>query len=113
MIRAGKATAGLILLASGAGLLADWTMDTNYLGYAEDAWPLIFVMLGLEYLWVVFKYRDRGERIRLDIGEVLVSTIVAAVIVAYSQYGWPPSRWFGELSRDLGFGQSGFAVSDS
>ncbi|MEF3306435.1 hypothetical protein [Paenibacillus sp. GYB003] len=102
MIRVGKATAGLILLASGAGLLVDWTMDTNYLGYAEQAWPLIFVALGLESLWVNFKYRNRNERTTLDIGGVIVSTLVAAAIVAYSQYGWPPSKWFEDVHRELG-----------
>ncbi|RKN71834.1 hypothetical protein [Paenibacillus ginsengarvi] len=102
MIRVGKATAGLILLASGAGLLADWSMDTNYLGYAELAWPLILVALGMEHVWVHFKYRKQDRPIRLDIGGVIVSTLIAAAIVAYSRYGWPPSRWFEDLSREFG-----------
>jgi hypothetical protein len=99
MIRVGKATSGLILLASGAALLADWTMDTNYLGYAEEGWPLIFILLGLEYIWVNFRYGNRGERTRLDVGGVLVSVLISALIVAYSQYGWPPSKWFQDFPR--------------
>lgn len=101
MIGVGKATSGLILLASGGALLADWTMDTNYLGFAEQAWPLILVALGMEYVWVAFRYRNENNRPRLQVGGVLVSVLVAAAIVAYSRYGWPPSKWFDDLQSAL------------
>jgi hypothetical protein len=101
MIRVGKITAGLILLASGGALLADWTVDSDILGYAEQAWPLVFIVLGLEYLWVNFKYRNENQRTHLGLGGVLVSVLVAAAVVAYSQYGWPPSKWFQDFPREF------------
>ncbi|GAA3410908.1 hypothetical protein ACFFNY_18765 [Paenibacillus hodogayensis] len=101
MIQIGKATSGLILLASGGALLVDWSMNTNYLGYAEQAWPLIFIVLGIEYLWIHIAYRNENRPIRLNVGGVLLSVLVAAAIVAYSRYGWPPSRWFDDVAHNL------------
>lgn len=94
MIRVGKATAGLTLLASGAALLANWIADADIAGYAKQAWPLVLIVLGLESLWVNFKYRNEVRQTRLDVGSVLASVLVAAAVVAYTKYGWPPSKWF-------------------
>lgn len=102
MIKIGKVTSGLLMLAVGTALLADKTMDTNYLGYAEQGWPLVLVALGLEHLWVNLKYANRNERIRFDVGGLLAAALIAAAAVAYSQYGWPPSKWFDGLSNEFG-----------
>lgn len=107
MIRVGKVTAGLVLLAAGGGLLADRLWDTNYLGYAFDAWPLVFILLGLEYLWVNFRHRRAERGPRLDVGGVLFSVIIAAAIALYSQYGWPPNQWFQGFSWKFGSVMSG------
>lgn len=107
MIRVGKVTAGLVLLASGGALLADRLWDTNYLGYAFDAWPLVFILLGLEYLWVNFRNRRGEQSTRIDFGGVLFSVIIAAAIALYSQHGWPPSQWFQGFSWNFGSVLSG------
>ncbi|PYI51639.1 DUF4097 family beta strand repeat-containing protein [Paenibacillus flagellatus] len=106
MIKVGKATAGLLLLAVGGALLADRLMDTNLLGYAADWWPLVFILLGLEYIWVNFKYGGR-ERTRLEIGGVAAAVLVCAAIVAYSQGRLAPAKWLDGFDWQFGSVLSG------
>ncbi len=122
MIKVGRITSALILLAVGGLLLVDQMTDTNYIGYLLDWWPLILILLGLEYLWVNLKYQKGEKQLRLDIGGVLIAVVIAIGVVGVTQAKWIPTQWFngmnwesivkGELGRKFEMGNTTVPLAD-
>jgi hypothetical protein len=98
MIKVGRITSALILVAVGGLLLLDQMADTNYLGYVLDWWPLILILLGIEYLWANLKYQKNERQLRLDIGGVLIAIVIVIGVVGVTQSKWIPAQWFNGMN---------------
>ncbi|MDF2668587.1 MAG: putative adhesin [Paenibacillus sp.] len=122
MIKVGRITSALVLVTVGGLLLTDQMADTNYLGYLLDWWPLILILLGLEYLWVNLKYQKVEKQLRLDIGGVLIAVVIAIGVVGVTQAKWNPTQWFdgmnwesivkGDLGRKFEMGNTSVSITD-
>lgn len=98
MIKVGRITSALILVVVGGLLLLDQMADTNYLGYVLDWWPLILILLGIEYLWVNLKYRKNERQLKLDVGGVLIAVVIVIGVVGVTQSRWIPTQWFNGMN---------------
>jgi hypothetical protein len=83
MVKVGLKTAAAILLLTGGALLADHLAGTNYLSYALDWWPIVFILLGLEYIWVSVRHNKENIRTRLAGGSLAFSLLIAFAAVVY------------------------------
>ncbi|WP_438448479.1 DUF4097 family beta strand repeat-containing protein [Gorillibacterium sp. sgz5001074] len=101
MLKVGRYTAALLLVTSGVLLLIDQRTGSDHLLLLLDWWPLLLIMLGLEYLIFNFINR-RGERqLRMDVGGLLLSVLVSAVVVGTTQSDVIPSKWLRELDFNI------------
>ncbi|WP_127582428.1 DUF4097 family beta strand repeat-containing protein [Paenibacillus koleovorans] len=98
MIRVGRITSAIIMVVVGIMLLYDQAADTNYLGYVLDWWPLILILLGIEYLWINLKYQKSEKQLRLDVGGVLIAVVVVIAVVGVTQSRWLPTQWFQNMN---------------
>lgn len=122
MIKVGRITSALILVVVGGLLLFDQMADTNYLGYVLDWWPLIMILLGVEYLWVNLKYQKSDRQLKLDIGGVLIAVVIVIGVVGVTQSRWIPTQWFngvnweslvkGELGKKFEMGTTTIPIAE-
>lgn len=82
MLKAGRYTAAMLLILVGAGTIADQIAGTQILPLLAAWWPLLFVLLGAECLWLNRRYKDSGRPVQLDIIGVVIAIAVAAVVLA-------------------------------
>lgn len=87
MIRVGKYTAALVLVAMGGLLLYDQVTGGDYLHHLATWWPLVLISLGAEYLLVTALRRNDERQVRLDLGGIFLAVIVSAVVVVSTQPG--------------------------
>ncbi|WP_135556840.1 DUF4097 family beta strand repeat-containing protein [Paenibacillus cymbidii] len=87
MIKVGKYTAALILVAMGGLLLYDQVTGGDYLHHLASWWPLVLISLGVEYLLVTALKRNDERQVRLDLGGVFIAVIISAVVVVSTQSG--------------------------
>lgn len=122
MIKVGRFTSALILLAVGVLLLLDQMSDTNYLGYILDWWPVILILLGIEYLWVNIRHQKSDRQLRLDVGGVLIAVVIVIGVVGVTQSKWIPTQWLngmnwesivkGELGKKFEMGATQVPLAD-
>lgn len=89
-IRIGRYTAAVLLIVTGALLLADELNGTDHIFLLLKWWPALFVIWGIEYLLrftIFYIQRRQGEfRFRGDFRGVIISVcIVASVFVVTQQ----------------------------
>lgn len=82
MLKAGRYTAAILLILVGAGAIADQTAGTHILLLLAAWWPMLFVLLGVECLWLNRRYKDSGRPVQLDIFGVVIAIAIAAVVLA-------------------------------
>ncbi|VTR62731.1 Uncharacterised protein [Actinobacillus pleuropneumoniae] len=61
-IRVGRYTAALLLVSTGALLLLDEWRGTDYIFMLQRWWPLLFILLGVEYIVRYTLSRVLGRR---------------------------------------------------
>lgn len=84
-LRVGRYTAVVLLISVGILLLLDWKNGTENMLLLLRWWPLVPVLWGVEYLFILFSSRRRGQlghipRARLDVRGVLSSLLMAASV---------------------------------
>lgn len=102
MLKVGRYTAALLLLSAGLLLLTDQIRGTSYVALLLDWWPLVLIMLGVEYLFLNFLYRRREASFRLDWGGLVLSVLISAVVVGVTQADRLPKEWLGNLNFNIG-----------
>ncbi|MEK8132261.1 DUF4097 family beta strand repeat-containing protein [Paenibacillus filicis] len=92
MLKVGRYTAALVLVIVGGAVVSDKLAGTGLTAELVKIWPMLFIMLGLEY--ILFNMRHgRGQRpLKLDLGGIIFSVAVAAVIIVSVQN---PGVWQG------------------
>lgn len=102
MLKVGRYTAALLLLSVGLLLLSDQIRGTGYVGLLLDWWPLLLIMLGVEYLLFNFIYRRKEASFRLDWGGLILSVLISAVVVGITQADRLPREWLSSLNFNIG-----------
>jgi DUF4097 and DUF4098 domain-containing protein YvlB len=102
MIKIGRYTAALVLVAVGSLLLADQLLNTSYLAYLFDWWPLVLIGLGAEYLILGAKHRQGDKVLKLDIGGVFFALLISFVIVVVTQSSAAPFQFLKNMNFNIG-----------
>ncbi|MGG3283613.1 DUF4097 family beta strand repeat-containing protein [Paenibacillus solani] len=88
-IRVGRYTAALLLIITGVLLLLDEWRGTDYVFMLQRWWPLLFILLGIEYLVRYTGSRLLGRRaefrFRPDIKGILLAVAVTASVFVISE----------------------------
>lgn len=88
-IRVGRYTAALLLICSGVLLLLDEWRGTDYILLLQRWWPLLFILLGVEYLVRYALSRVSGKRkefrFRPDLKGILLAVSITASVFVISQ----------------------------
>jgi DUF4097 and DUF4098 domain-containing protein YvlB len=85
MIRIGRFTAALVLVAVGSLLLVDQLLDTSFLALLFQWWPLVLISLGAEYLILGAKHRQGDKPLKLDVGGVFFALLISVIVVVVTQ----------------------------
>lgn len=85
MLKVGRYTAAVLLVTVGIMLLLDQTRGSDYLPLLLDWWPVLLIMLGVEYLIFNFLYRKKDQRLRLDMGGLILSVLISSIVVGTTQ----------------------------
>lgn len=84
MIKAGRFTAGAIMVAFGIGLLLNQITDTDYISAMFRYWPLILIALGVEYLIISAVNRKGDRQVQFAfmsvVGAVVISFVVGTLV---------------------------------
>jgi hypothetical protein len=107
MIKAGRYTAALLLVTVGALLLIDHSLHTNTLSYLLEWWPVLLISLGMEYILLAAINSSKERQLRLDVGGILFSLIVCAIVIGMTQASVLSGTWF----RNAGISLPGFNFS--
>lgn len=76
MKKVGRYTSALALLLTGALILLDRMMETEYLHLAIGWWPVVLVAFGAELLAFNFLRREKRGRLNLDFGGMLLTVSI-------------------------------------
>jgi DUF4097 and DUF4098 domain-containing protein YvlB len=99
IIKVGRLTAAVLLISVGAVLLIDRWQGTAYLGMLLEWWPLVLILLGLEYLYFGMKPRAEGVQLRLDIASIVGAVLLSALIGVVTN--WPSLSQFASWTRNV------------
>ncbi|TDF94185.1 DUF4097 family beta strand repeat-containing protein [Paenibacillus piri] len=97
MRKAGRFTAALLLIAVGAAVITDRYAGTQITGLLIEWWPVLFIALGLEYIFFNSKYGDGGKQLKLDLGGVIFAVLISAVVIGSTQSADSFRNLFGQM----------------
>lgn len=100
MLRAGRYTAAILMVAVGAGLIADLATGSSYLRDWLKYWPVVLIMVGAEYLIMNLFTLDGRRKVRLDIGALLLSFLISGAVVLIVQGKTALAEWDLDLSHE-------------
>lgn len=98
MIKVGRYTAGLLLLAVGAMLIMDQAMGGQHFQYLIQWWPVLFILWGTEYIILNVVYRNSDRRMKLDLFGVFMAVLFSGIVFSVTQ----PS-YFADLWKKINF----------
>ncbi|WP_010502181.1 DUF4097 family beta strand repeat-containing protein [Paenibacillus elgii] len=87
MHKAGRYTAAILLVCVGGAVIADKTTGTHLTAMLADWWPLLFILLGIEYILFNIKFRNSDRQLKLDIGGIIFAVLIAAIVIVSTQSG--------------------------
>ncbi len=87
MHKAGRYTAAILLVCVGSAVIADKMTGTHLTAMLADWWPLLFVLLGIEYILYNIKFGKSDRQLKLDIGGIIFAVIIAAIAIISTQSG--------------------------
>jgi len=98
MMKAGKYTAALMLLAAGTALAVDLATGRETAAALLRWWPVVLIALGVEYLIFSLIHRDPGQKLGVAFGSLLFAAVIsAAALAAAGAWNLQPLRdWAGE-----------------
>lgn len=86
MIKVGRYTSALLLVSIGILLLIDQSIHTNYVGLVLEWWPVLFILLGIEYLlFSIWNGGHKEHQLRLDLGGLIFTVVIAVIVVGVTQ----------------------------
>lgn len=85
MLKVGRYTAAMLLLAVGIALLLDQSTGSNHLLDWMKYWPVLLITLGLEYLVMSIRARDGERKLRLDLGALFLSLLITVAVGGFFQ----------------------------
>jgi hypothetical protein len=100
---------GLLLVATGAGLLLDRFYHPAAVDISLKWWPLLFIFLGLEVLWQNKIKKDENSKIKYDIFSIIIILLIVTSglgLQAFSQIGLVEQARASILSRVFAFEDS-------
>ncbi|WP_274365467.1 DUF4097 family beta strand repeat-containing protein [Paenibacillus thermotolerans] len=108
VIKVGRLTAAVILIAAGSTLLFDSWQGTHYTGVLLQWWPLLLILLGLEYLYYGTRRQQENVQTKLDIAGVVGAIVLSAAIGAIVNWQslWQFDKWMGDANK-IGVAVSG------
>lgn len=86
MIKVGKYTAALLLVVVGSLLLIDLTTNTELTGKITNWWPVVIILLGIEYLFISVIYRSPDRKIGFAIGSLILSIVLSIAVIGYTTF---------------------------
>jgi DUF4097 and DUF4098 domain-containing protein YvlB len=101
MLKVGRYTAALLLVSVGIMLLLDQTTGSDHLALLLDWWPVILILLGVEYLIFNFIFHKGERQLRLDMGGLILSVLISAVVVGTTQSDRVPTDWLKNLDFNI------------
>lgn len=101
MLKVGRYTAALLFVTVGVLLLLDQTTGSEHLLLLLDWWPLLLIMLGVEYLLFSFIFRKGERQLKLDMGGLFLSVLVSAAVLGTTQADRIPHKWFENLDFNI------------
>jgi len=81
MRKAGRFTSALLLIAVGAAVIVDQYAGTAWTERLIEWWPLLFIALGLEYIWFNSRFKESDKALKLDLAGLIFAVIISAVVV--------------------------------
>ncbi|WP_161793338.1 DUF4097 family beta strand repeat-containing protein [Cohnella kolymensis] len=98
MIRIGRYTAALGMIAAGELLVLDHLAVLDSMAIIGAWWPVLLLMFGIELLFMQLIYRDPAQRMRFDFGGFIAAAILTGfVVIAVNgnqlKLTWLP-QWF-------------------
>ncbi|MNK34156.1 hypothetical protein D3C87_526580 [compost metagenome] len=104
LIRTGRFTASLIFIALGVLLILDQWIKQDYLLSLLNLWPVVLVMIGIEYialfLWKRVRRSNQDRRLRFDLSGLMFSLILGVSVFAITQQDHYLHLW-NRVSLDL------------
>ena len=85
MQKAGRITAGLLILAVGAALFLGETAGKDYIREWIKYWPVLLIVLGVEYLILNGVAQAKNRQLRLDMGVLMLSVVVSLGVILFVQ----------------------------
>lgn len=111
MARVGRYTASLLLITVGILLLLDQTSQTRYLALLKDWWPVALIVFGCEYIVVHAIYRKSERHLRLDVGGLFLSLLIACVVVVgTTQTAMIPANWLKYIQFNIDLSNFSYAA---
>lgn len=113
--RTGRMTASLLLIGVGIILLIDVATGSNYMLHLLKWWPLLFVVAGLEQIYVFLWNRRKTayplRLLRVDLKGLLLSLFVAFSVFAVTQQDHYMHLW-NRVSLDLTAAGTDFSAEE-
>ncbi|USB32596.1 DUF4097 family beta strand repeat-containing protein [Paenibacillus sp. YPG26] len=104
LIRTGRFTASLMVIALGILIILDQWLMQDYLLSLLKWWPLMLILIGIEYialiLWKRLKRPNQNRKLRFDLGGLLLSLILGVSVFAITQQDHYLHLW-NRVSLDL------------
>lgn len=114
-IRSGRFTAAALIVAVGLILLFDRITGQNNLFKLPEWWPLVLMLLGVEYIgilcWHLKLSGRRTYRIRIDIKGIIFSAAIAFSVFAVTQQDHYMHLW-NRVSLDLASSAAEFSQAE-
>lgn len=84
MVRVGRYTAALVVLATGIALLMDLLNGSELLLAGLEYWPVLLIALGLEYVIAGIRARSGEPKVKLDFGPLILAVVIALAVSGFS-----------------------------
>lgn len=114
-VRSGRFTAAALIVAVGLVLLSDRLTGQNHLFQLPEWWPMVLILLGVDYIGVLFwNRRFSGRltyRIRVDIKGIILSIAIAFSVFAVTQQDHYMHLW-NRVSLDLASSATEFSKAE-
>jgi DUF4097 and DUF4098 domain-containing protein YvlB len=85
MHKAGRYTAALLLITVGGAVIADKLTGMKLVPLLIEWWPVLFISLGLEYIFYNMKYKEQENQLKLDVTGVVFAVVISAVVIVATQ----------------------------
>ncbi|WP_186446238.1 DUF4097 family beta strand repeat-containing protein [Paenibacillus cremeus] len=85
MHKAGRYTAAVLLVLVGGSVIFDKVTGSHLTSELVGWWPVLFIMLGLEYIGFNMKYGHTDRQLKLDLKGVIFALLISAIVIVSTQ----------------------------